>query len=104
VSSDNSSSRQAVIVSPKNGDTYPEGASIVFAGAGHSPDFGTSLPDEGLWSDSQEGIFGTGAYLVRSDLRPGTHRITLSTPDGQPDDQCGEASACVWIKVVEKQC
>ena len=44
------------------------------------------------------------AYLVRSDLRTGAHRITLSTPDGQPGDQCGEASASVWIKVVEKEC
>jgi hypothetical protein len=89
--------RQAHIVSPQNGQTFRAGEPVVFAGGGHSPDFGTSASDEVAWSSSQQCELGTGSYLVRDDLPPGSHRITLSTPDGQG----GETSVSVWIKVVE---
>jgi hypothetical protein len=90
--------RRAYIVSPQNGQTFCAGEPVVFAGAGHSPDFGTSAEDEVTWTSSLECCgLGTGSYLVRDDLPPGTHRITLVTQDGQG----GETSTSVWIKIIE---
>jgi hypothetical protein len=96
--------RQVTIASPENEATFSLGEPVVFAGAGHSPDYGTSPGEDILWSSSQEGNFGRGMYLVRDDLPLGRHRITLTTPDGQAGTHCGEASASVWIKIVEAEC
>ena len=65
--------------------------------ARHSPDFGTSADNEVTWTSNVEccGI-GSGSRIVRDDLPPGKHAITMRTPDGQG----GEASATVWIKVI----
>ncbi|HEY9285890.1 MAG TPA: hypothetical protein VIP46_20740 [Pyrinomonadaceae bacterium] len=88
--------RRAHIVSPRDGQTFRAGDPVVFAGAGHSPDYGTSADDEVAWSSSLECCgLGTGSHLVRDDLPPGTHRVTLATGDGRG----GETTASVWIKV-----
>ena len=89
--------RRAQIISPQDGQTFQAGEPIVFFGAGHSPDLGTSADDEVIWTSSVEccGI-GTGSRIVRDDLPAGKHLITMRTPDGQGS----EASASVWIKVI----
>lgn len=71
---------------------------MTFIGGGYSPDSGTCAFDEVAWYSSLEGLLGTGYQVVRKDLRPGTHRITLDLPDGA----CGEAAASVWIKIAEE--
>ncbi|HET7112502.1 MAG TPA: hypothetical protein VFI57_02610 [Pyrinomonadaceae bacterium] len=90
--------RRAQIISPQDGQTFQAGEPIVFFGAGHSPDLGTSADDEVTWTSNVEccGI-GTGSRIVRDDLPAGRHCITMRTPDGQGS----EASASVWIKVLE---
>jgi hypothetical protein len=89
--------RRAHIISPQDGQTFRVGEPIIFFGAGHSPDFGTSADDEVTWNSNVEccGI-GTGSRIVRDDLPPGKHLITMRTPDGQGS----ETSASVWIKVM----
>jgi hypothetical protein len=90
--------REAHIVSPRDGQTYKAGASVTFTGGGYSPDGGTCAFDEVAWHSSIDGLLGTGYQLVRNDLRPGMHRITLSLPDGDH----GEAAASIWIKIAEE--
>jgi hypothetical protein len=38
--------REVQIVSPRDGQTFRVGEQVVFAGGGHSPDFGTSPSNE----------------------------------------------------------
>ena len=90
--------RQAHVVSPREGDVFRAGVPVAFMGGGYSPDGGVCAPDETLWRSSLDGTLGTGMQLVRGDLQPGTHRITLTLPDGAG----GEATAGVWIRVVEE--
>jgi hypothetical protein len=88
--------RRAHIASPRDGQTYHAGTPIVFAGAGYSPDFGTSAPDETMWRSERDCCaVGTGTYFVRDDLSAGIHRITLSTADGAG----GQTAASVVITV-----
>jgi hypothetical protein len=90
--------RKAHFLSPQEGEVFRAGDPVTFIGGGHSPDGGTCAFDEVAWHSSLEGLLGTGYQMVRKDLRPGTHRITLSLPDGA----CGEAAASVWIKIAEE--
>jgi hypothetical protein len=80
----------------KGGKPAPEGLARPPESVYPAWDFGTSADDEVTWASSLECCgLGTGSRLVRDDLPPGTHRITLVASDGQD----GETSASVWIKV-----
>ena len=50
------------------------------------------------WQSSLDGLIGTGYQVVRDDLRPGRHRITLTLPDGAHR----EASASVWVRILDQ--
>jgi hypothetical protein len=91
--------RRAYIVTPHEGETFGVGQPVNFSGAGHSPDLGVSAFEEVTWSSSLAGTLGAGYQVTRDDLRAGTHRITLSVPDGQG----GESTASVWIRIEEPQ-
>lgn len=86
---------KAHLFSPREGDSFRAGQPVSFAGGGHSPDGGTCAFGEVIWRSNLEGMLGTGYQMVRSDLRPGKHRITLSLPGGGG----GEESASVWITI-----
>ena len=90
--------RSAHLVSPAEGQTFNVGNPVVFTGGGYSPDGGTCAPDEVTWQSSLDGLIGTGYQVVRDDLRPGRHRVTLTLPDGAH----GEASASVWIRILDQ--
>ena len=53
--------------------------------------------DEVLWTSSLQGTLGVGYQVVRDDLRPGVHRVSLGLPDGAG----GEATASTWLRVLE---
>lgn len=87
--------RQGYLYSPREGQTFKVGTSITFLGGGYSPDHDPCSFDEVSWLSSLQGHLGTGNQLVKDNLIPGTHRITMTMPDGAG----GEAKTGVWIKV-----
>ncbi len=90
--------RKAYLYSPHEGEIFQAGTSITFLGGGYSPDHDPCSFDEVSWHSNIQGHLGTGNQLVKSDLVPGTHHITMIMPDGAR----GEAKAGVWIKIAEK--
>ncbi len=89
---------KAHLVSPRDGERFAQGAPVHFAGGGYSPDHGMCDAADAVWTSSLQGVLGTGAQLIRDDLLPGRHRITLTVAD----DARGEASASVTIRIVER--
>jgi len=89
--------RQAHLCAPHDGQVFRAGAPVTLIGSGYSPDGGTCEINDVAWHSNLDGCLGTGVHVVRDDLRPGTHRITLSMPDGAR----GEATASVWIRIGE---
>jgi len=74
---------KAEIHAPRSGNTYPEGAGVLFVGHGYDREDG-ALPDKSLrWQSDIQGEIGAGRKLVVRDLRPGTHKITLRVEDGK---------------------
>ena len=90
--------RKGYLISPQDGDVFKVGTPITFTGGGYSPDHDACSFDEVSWHSNIQGYLGTGNQLVKTDLILGTHRITMTLPDGTG----GEAKAGVWIKVVEE--
>lgn len=86
------------MVSPREGDVFPAASPVTFTGGGYSPDGGACGPHEVAWHSSLDGLLGTGYQVVRDDLRPGMHRITLS----MPNESRGEATASVWIRILDE--
>jgi hypothetical protein len=88
--------RRAHIVSPQDGQRFSAGAPVAFVGGSHSPDFGVASDGEVIWTSGLECcVVGVGTTVVRDDLAVGTHRIVLTTPNGNG----GEATASIWITV-----
>ena len=65
------------------GNSYASGAPVALEGQGYNLDRrplqGTAL----AWLSDIDGALGIGELISISRLTPGTHRITLRTPDGQ---------------------
>jgi hypothetical protein len=80
--------RQAHIVSPKTGATFPFGAVVAFTGAGFSPDHGMSDFDDIIWTSNRDGFLGAGFEVLAHTLSLGRHRVTLSVPDGMGGETC----------------
>ena len=89
--------RKGYLISPQDGDVFETGTPITFTGGGYSPDHDPCSFDEVSWHSNIQGYLGTGNQLVKTDLILGTHRITMTLPDGTG----GEAKTGVWIKIVE---
>jgi hypothetical protein len=73
--------RTVAIVSPTDGAVLPANAPVALAGRAYSPDGGVCPPGELHWESDVDGDLGYGHRLAVR-LRPGTHRITATAPDG----------------------
>jgi hypothetical protein len=91
--------RRAYMYSPREGEKIRAGSSITFIGGGYSPNHDPCTYDEISWHSSIQGYLGNGNQVVRNDLVPGTHLITMILPDGAD----GEAKASAWIKVYDNE-
>jgi hypothetical protein len=87
---------RAYIISPSDGDTFSVGKSVVFQGFGFSPNYESSRFDDLVWHSNRDGLLGIGYQVVTAVASRGSHRITLSIPDGLE----GEATASVYIRIV----
>jgi hypothetical protein len=90
--------RKAYLYTPHERDNFNVGTSVTFLGGGYSPDHDPCSFDEVSWHSNIQGHLGSGNQLVKTDLIPGTHHITMIMPDGAS----GEAKAGVWIRIVEE--
>jgi hypothetical protein len=68
------------IISPTNGATVSEGASVTFSGSANDKEDG-NLTTRLAWRSSVEGNIGTGGTFTRQ-MRAGTHTITAAVTDG----------------------
>ncbi len=89
--------RKAYLFSPQEGDKFRVGESITFMGGGYSPDHDPCGVEAISWHSNIQGYLGSGNQLLRADLVPGTHHITMTMPDAIG----GEAKAGIWIKIKE---
>jgi hypothetical protein len=90
----------ALINAPADGATYMPGESVLFTGDGFDLEDG-SLSDAALtWTSSLDGVLGTGGTLERSDLRPGSHLITLTVRDSASN----EATASISLNIRSLSC
>lgn len=87
--------RVAYIAAPAAGVDFYVGQPIGFVGAGFSPDFGMTVPDEVFWVARAVGPLGTGHQVSTTELPVGHHRVTMYVHDGLG----GEASASVDVRV-----
>ncbi len=69
-----------VINNPVSGVIQPAANPVFLAGGADDPDDGALTGKALQWSDSVQGILGTGSPLTVS-LEPGTHTITLTATD-----------------------
>ena len=68
------------ITAPLHGSSVAEGDAVTFTAAATDPSEG-DLSATLSWSSDRNGVLGTGASLVRSDLSAGVHIITASVTD-----------------------
>jgi hypothetical protein len=88
--------RRAHIISPEDGQRFRAVVPMAFVGGSHSPDFGVPSDGDVVWTSNRECcVVGIGTTVVCDDLAVGTHRITLTTPDGEG----GETSTSIRITV-----
>jgi len=91
--------RRPFIVSPEPDASFLQGESVVLAGLGYSPDFGTAPLDEVVWTSNVAGFIGYGYEVITQTLTPGLHKITLGVTDGIG----AEASEDVLIRINPKE-
>ena len=63
---------------------FMHGKPIEFEGSGETFD-GSVAEDNLQWTSSIDGVIGTGTYVTRDDLSPGTHEIELSAVNEDGD-------------------
>jgi hypothetical protein len=72
---------QVFIQAPAYESQHPTNANIHFVGTAYDPEDG-QIPDSGLvWKSDIDGDLGVGADLMKRDLTPGEHAITLTVTD-----------------------
>ncbi len=86
---------EVTITEPAEGEAFEDGAVIVFRGEAVDEETGALDGSSFVWTSSQDGEFGTGPSVTRSDLRPGLHTITLTATD----DRGATGSATIRIIV-----
>jgi hypothetical protein len=69
------------VVSPNDGTTHPQGATIVLHAAGFDLEDRMLDGPDLVWSSSQDGIVGHGRLTSVADLAPGVHVLTLTGTD-----------------------
>ena len=82
------------ILEPQASTAYRGADGVALLGWGFSPDFGTTRPQEVVWSSSRDGHLGSGHQLVVK-LTPGRHRITVAVPDGMGQEATADVSIIV---------
>ncbi len=75
------SAPSALIFTPVDGATYPQGSTLRFTGQGTDPEDGVLAGPALVWSSDRDGDLGTGDELITDTLSPGLHRITLKAAD-----------------------
>jgi hypothetical protein len=90
--------RIARVVSPKPDAVFTEGEPVVLCGGSFSPDFGMSEIDDICWCSDSDCVLVSGPQLIVTNLSPGRHKITMSTPDGMG----GTANETVMVTVERK--
>lgn len=83
----------ASILQPRNGDTFPAGAVIVFQGVGQDPEDG-DLTANIVWTSSEDGELGKGGTISRS-LSDGAHTITAVVVDSEGEIAVATANITV---------
>ncbi len=68
------------ILSPLDGDTFDEGASVTFSGTGNDIEDGI-LSSSIIWTSDIDGVIGNGDSFSLSNLSVGTHTIKASVTD-----------------------
>lgn len=85
----------ANITAPLDGATFVAGSRVTFRGAGSDPEQGT-LPESAFsWSSDLDGELGSGRSVVRDDLSPGDHRVTLTVADDGGNEDTDAISVSV---------
>jgi hypothetical protein len=72
---------EASIVSPMDGTTFPQGATVMLLGSAYDAEDGALAGDSLQWSSNLDGDLGSGIDVRTRDLQPGVHVITLSATD-----------------------
>ena len=86
----------ALIEFPSDQASFVIGENVLLSGDGVDLEDG-SLPETALsWTSSLDGALGTGSWLERSDLRLGTHLITLTVRDSAGNQS--SASVTIYIR------
>ncbi|MCV2489221.1 hypothetical protein OF117_07575 [Geodermatophilus sp. YIM 151500] len=86
---------RAYIHEPADGASITEGEPLTLRGIGLSPNFGTTAFEDMAWSSEEDGPLDVGYDIVLVGLPAGSHRFTLTVPDGVD----GEAVAAVSVTV-----
>jgi hypothetical protein len=71
----------AAITEPADGSVVAFGVPLTLAGTGSDPEDGALSGDALTWSSDLDGPLGTGLSVVRGDLSPGAHTVTLTAED-----------------------
>jgi len=71
----------AFISQPPNNSTFKQGDEIIFRGWAYDPEEFELNGSTFIWISDKEGIIGTGASLIISNLSIGTHNIILNVTD-----------------------
>jgi hypothetical protein len=87
------------ILSPAHTKVFASGQAIEFSGSATDREQGVLSGDALSWSSDRDGLLGTGGTLVRRDLSPGRHVITLTATD----EDGGSAQSVIAIAVDGEQ-
>jgi hypothetical protein len=87
------------IAGPVDGSVHASGSEVTFLGAATDPEHGELEGGSLVWRSDLDGRLGRGRSVTRSDLRLGSHVVTLEAMDGQGN----VGAASVGIDVVEGQ-
>jgi hypothetical protein len=70
-----------LIYSPGEGLVLPSNGVVVLKGAATDAEDGPLAPGSLRWSSDRDGLLGEGSLILRRDLSPGLHTLTLSATD-----------------------
>jgi hypothetical protein len=91
----NNNSPVVLIATPTNGSTYVHGANILFSGVVADAEDGALSGTSLVWLSDLDGSLGTGTSVQSTNLRVGTHVITLIATDS--GHSTGSASVTITV-------
>jgi hypothetical protein len=84
------------IVGPKDGGTFPFGATVILQGSAFDVEDLGLEGDRLVWTSNLDGKLGEGSEVMVDDLQPGTHTIKLNAKDS--DGASGSAQITLIIE------